>query len=66
MAPSPIFVRIAQSAADDPDLLATIQEAYTEVGRNNLELLLQHHLKENGQETVEGCDIVSDFFMVFG
>ena len=64
------LAQIAQSAASDNSFLAAICGAYTEVGKNELERLILCRLppdeQTDEQEILDGCDIVSDFFTVFG
>lgn len=62
----PILVQIAQSAAQDLELLAAIGGAYTEFGRNELEQCLRLRLPLEEQGTSDRCDLVSDFFTIFG
>ena len=64
----PVLVKVAQSAAGNGLFLATICGAYTEVGKNQLEQAILDHLngQASGQVNLEGCDIVSDLFTVFG
>jgi hypothetical protein len=60
------LVKIAQQAASDDELLAAIQQAHTEAGKNNLEQSLRFRLSQDVQETLDRSDLVSDFFTVFG
>ena len=68
MASPAAFLSLAQSTVDDHELHPAIYEAYTKTGKNSLEELILDCL--SGQTDVEinpdHCDIVSDFFTIFG
>jgi len=67
MVSSSTLAQIAQSAASDDRFLAAIRGAYTEVGKNGLEPFIVDRLPPGMQiSELDGCDIVSDFFTVFG
>jgi hypothetical protein len=61
------LARVARSATNDSLFLAAIQGAYTEAGKNELESFILNNLLPNEQiGELDECDIVSDFFTVFG
>jgi hypothetical protein len=60
------LVKIAQPAASNGKFLATIRQAHTEVGKNNLKWSLHLCLSQDTQETLDRSDLISDFFTVFG
>lgn len=62
----PMLAKMAQQAASNPALLATIGGAHTEVGKNDLERFLHNSLALDGEMSLDRSDIISDFFAVIG